>query len=148
MLGIVIATHGKLSDGFKDSAEVIIGATNNIATVNLNQGDDVQALGEKIKAAIQEVNQGDGIIVLVDLLSASPYNQSVLVASNLEKELQEAVYVIGGVNLPMLLETINHQILGTAVAEAAEAIIKQGNDSVNLWHISLMEDTDDDEDDF
>ncbi|WP_396162942.1 PTS sugar transporter subunit IIA, partial [Carnobacterium sp.] len=55
MLGIVIATHGKLSDGLKDSAEVIMGETNNIATVNLNPGDDVQELGTKIKIAIHEV---------------------------------------------------------------------------------------------
>lgn len=27
MLGIVIATHGKLSDGLKDAAEVIVGTT-------------------------------------------------------------------------------------------------------------------------
>ena len=44
MLGIVIATHGNLSDGLKDAAEVIVGTTNNIATVNLNPGDDLQEL--------------------------------------------------------------------------------------------------------
>lgn len=27
MLGIVIATHGKLSDGLKDAAEVIVGTS-------------------------------------------------------------------------------------------------------------------------
>lgn len=148
MLGIVIATHGKLSDGLKDSAEVIIGATNNIATVNLNQGDDVQALGDKIKAAIHEVNQEDGVIVLVDLVSASPYNQSVLVASMLEEALQENVYVIGGVNLPMLLETINHQLLNTPIAEVPAAVLAQGADSLSAWHISMVEADDDDEDDF
>lgn len=147
MLGIVIATHGKLSDGLKDSAEVIIGATSNIATVNLNQGDDVQALGEKIKAAIMEVNQGDGVIVLTDLVSASPYNQSVLVTNTLEKELQDKVYVIGGVNLPMLIETINHQLLETPVTEIAEAVLNQGADSLSVWHVSMVEE-DDDEDDF
>ncbi len=42
MLGIVIATHGALSDGAKDAATVIMGATENIETVNLNSGDDVQ----------------------------------------------------------------------------------------------------------
>ncbi len=47
MLGIVLATHGTLSDGLKDAATVIMGAVENIATVNLYQGDDVQALGEK-----------------------------------------------------------------------------------------------------
>ncbi|EAK8886613.1 PTS fructose transporter subunit IIA, partial [Listeria monocytogenes] len=76
MLGIVIATHGALSDGAKDAATVIMGATENIETVNLNSGDDVQALGGQIKTAIENVQQGDGVLVMVDLLSASPYNQA------------------------------------------------------------------------
>lgn len=147
MLGIVIATHGTLSDGLKNSAEVIFGPTNNITTANLNLGDDVQALGEKIKGSIHEVNQGDGVIVLVDLVSASPYNQSVLVTNTLEKPLQDSVYVIGGVNLPMLLEGINHQLIGTPVDQAAEAVIAQGKNSISDWHVSMIEDDDDEEDD-
>ena len=147
MLGIVIATHGSLSNGLKDSAEVIFGPTNNITTANLNLGDDVQALGATIKESIHEVNQGDGVIVLVDLVSASPYNQSVLVTNSLEKPLQDSVYVIGGVNLPMLLEGINHQLIGTPVEEAAEAVIAQGKSSISDWHVSMIEDEDDDEDD-
>jgi len=62
MLGIVIATHGALSDGAKDAATVIMGATENIETVNLNSGDDVQALGGQIKTAIENVQQGDGVL--------------------------------------------------------------------------------------
>ncbi|MDT2753955.1 PTS sugar transporter subunit IIA [Enterococcus pseudoavium] len=147
MLGIVIATHGKLSDGLKDAAEVIVGTTNNIATVNLNPGDDVQALGSKIETAVKEVDQNEGVIVLTDLVSASPYNQSVLITNGLEPELQANVYVIGGVNLPMLLETINHQLLSTPVEEIAPAVLAQGADSLDVWHISAM-DEDDDEDDF
>jgi len=147
MLGIVIATHGSLSNGLKDSAEVIFGPTNNIATANLNLGDDVQALGATIKESILEVNQGDGVIVLVDLVSASPYNQSVLVTNSLEKPLQDSVYIIGGVNLPMLLEGINHQLIGTPVEEAAEAVIAQGKSSISDWHVSMIEDEDDDDED-
>ncbi|GAA2910930.1 PTS sugar transporter subunit IIA [Enterococcus pseudoavium] len=147
MLGIVIATHGKLSDGLKDAAEVIVGTTNNIATVNLNPGDDVQALGSKIETAVKEVDQNEGVIVLTDLVSASPYNQSVLITNGLEPELQANVYVIGGVNLPMLLETINHQLLSTPVEEIAPAVLAQGADSLDVWHISAMAE-DDDEDDF
>ncbi|MGX7126331.1 PTS sugar transporter subunit IIA [Enterococcus viikkiensis] len=148
MLGIVIATHGKLSDGLKDAAEVIIGETNNIVTVNLNAGDDVQALGGKIKNAINEVNQDAGVMVLTDLVSASPYNQAVLVTNELDSKVQEKVYVIGGVNLPMLLETINHQILSTPVEEIAEAVVAQGAGSLSSWHISEVAEGEDDEDDF
>ena len=147
MLGIVIATHGKLSDGLKDAAEVIVGVTNNIATVNLNSGDDVQELGKKIEAAVKEVDQKAGVIILTDLVSASPYNQSLLITNGLDQELQANVYVIGGVNLPMLLETINHQILSTPVEQAAPAIMAQGADSLDIWHASAIEE-DDDEDDF
>lgn len=147
MLGIVIATHGNLSDGLKDAAEVIVGTTNNIATVNLNPGDDLQELGKQIEDAVKEVHQENGVIVLTDLVSASPYNQSVLITNGLEPTLQEKVYIIGGVNLPMLLETINHQILSTPVEEAAPAVMKQGSDSLAIWHISEIED-EEDEDDF
>jgi PTS system mannose-specific IIA component len=147
MIGIVIATHGTLSDGLKDAAEVIIGTTNNIATVNLNPGDDVQELGGKIEAAIKEVDNGEGVVVLTDLVSASPYNQSVLITNELEAALQANVYVIGGVNLPMLLETINHKILSTPIEEAAPAVMAQGTDSLAIWHISSVEETDE-EDDF
>ena len=70
MLGIVIATHGNLSDGLKDAAEVIVGTTNNIATVNLNPGDDLQELGKQIEDAVKEVHQENGVIVLTDLVSA------------------------------------------------------------------------------
>ncbi|MGX7204463.1 PTS sugar transporter subunit IIA [Enterococcus pingfangensis] len=147
MLGIVIATHGKLSDGLKDAAEVIVGTTNNIATVNLNPGDDVQNLGQKIETAVKEVDKDAGVIVLTDLVSASPYNQSVLITNGLAPELQANVYIIGGVNLPMLLETINHQILSTPVEEIAAAVIDQGKNSLDVWHFSET-DEDDDEDDF
>lgn len=149
MLGIVIATHGTLSDGIKDAAEVIMGNTENIVTVNLNAGDDVEKLGKKINSSILEVNQGEGVLVLVDLVSASPYNQSVLVTNQLEQELKDKVYIIGGVNLPMLLEIINHQILGTQIEIVAKSAAEQAKDCISLWHAPVdvdMDDTDEDDD--
>lgn len=146
MLGIVIGTHGTFSDGLKDSAEVIMGTVNNIETVNLKSGEDVQDLGAKLQEAVHAVDKGKGVIILVDLVSASPYNQSVIAISQFEKELQDSVYVVGGVNLPMLLETINHQMLDTPVKEIAAQVIKQGSEGLGSWHISDIEDDGDDDD--
>lgn len=145
MLGIVIGTHGTFSDGLKDSAEVIMGTVNNIETVNLKAGEDVQDLGAKLQEAVHAVDKGKGVIILVDLVSASPYNQSVIAISQFEKELQDSVYVVGGVNLPMLLETINHQMLDTPVKEIAAQVIKQGSEGLGSWHISDIEDDGDDD---
>lgn len=150
MLGIVIATHGTLSDGIKDASEVIMGNTENIITVNLNAGDDVEQLGKKINNAILEVNQGDGVVVLVDLVSASPYNQSVLVTNQLERELKDKVYIIGGVNLPMVLEIINHQILGTQIEIVAKSAAEQAKECISSWHSPVDVDANevDEDDDF
>ncbi|MGI6512606.1 MAG: PTS sugar transporter subunit IIA [Catenisphaera adipataccumulans] len=148
MLGIVIATHGKFSDGIKDAAQVIMGNVENTVTVNLNAGDDIEKLGAKIKNAILEVNQGDGVIVLVDLISASPYNQSVLVTSQLDPSLQKNVYIVGGVNLPMVLETINQQILQTPIDKIAELAAQQAKACISTWHYDLDVNVNDvDEDD-
>lgn len=147
MLGIVIATHGTLSDGIKDAAEVIMGNTENIVTVNLKAGDNVEKLGSKIKDAILEVNQGDGVMVLVDLISASPYNQSVLITNQLEQELKDKVYIVGGVNLPMLLEIINHQILETEIEVVAKLAEEQAKTSISSWHATVSDSNDSDEDD-
>ncbi|GGC90302.1 PTS sugar transporter subunit IIA [Enterococcus wangshanyuanii] len=147
MLGIVIATHGALSTGLKDAAEVIMGTTENIATVSLNQGEDIQKVGEKIKEAIQLVDQGNGIVVFVDLVSASPYNQALLTIRELEKEIQEKIYIISGANLPMLLETINHQLLETPIEQIPEAVVEQGENGLGVWHVSMIETEAADEDD-
>jgi PTS system mannose-specific IIA component len=149
MLGIVIATHGTFSAGLKDAAEVIMGATENIATVSLKQGEDIQQVGGQIKQAIQQVDQGNGVVLFVDLVSASPYNQSLLAVRELEKEQQENVYIISGVNLPMLLETINHQLLETPIEEIPAAVIAQGGNGLGQWHVSMVEtDEAEEEDDF
>ncbi|WP_271813090.1 PTS sugar transporter subunit IIA [Clostridium beijerinckii] len=150
MLGIVIATHGTLSNGIKDAAEVIMGNTENIATVNLNAGDDIEKLGKKINNAILEVNQGDGVVVLVDLVSASPYNQSVLATNQLDPELRDKVYIISGVNLPMLLEIINHQILGTQIEIVEKSAAEQAKECISSWHCPIDVDTNevDEDDDF
>ena len=150
MLGIVIATHGTLSNGIKDAAEVIMGNTENIITVSLNAGDNVEKLGKKINNAILEVNQGDGVVVLVDLVSASPYNQSVLATNQLDPELKDKVYIISGVNLPMLLEIINHQILGTQIQIVAKSAAEQAKECISSWHFSANVDANevDEDDDF
>lgn len=150
MLGIVIATHGKLSDGFKDAAEVVVGETNNVATVNLLAGKPVDALGDDITEAIKEVDTGDGVIVFTDLLSASPYNQSVIAINGLDKDLQKRVHIVSGASFPMLLEGINHQFIGTPIDQAVELILEQGKNGIASWNIAELEiaDSEDEDDDF
>lgn len=146
MLGIVIVTHGTLSVGLKNAAEVIIGESNNIVTESLFEEDNIQELNKKIKQAMESVDQGDGVIIFTDIESASPYNQALIMVNQLDENKKQQVVVISGVNLPMLLESINHQYLKTPIAHIPDNMIKQASMSFNYW--SYKSETVNEEDDF
>lgn len=147
MIGIIVATHGKMSDGIVDAAELIIGGTDDIETLNLYQGDDIQDLNKQMLEAIKKVDQNDGVIIFTDLFGASPYNQATLAIHSLPEDQREKITVITGVNLPMLLEAINQRLMNASIDDAVEAIVNTAGQSVVKWTIK-DENSDDDEDDF
>lgn len=59
--------------------------------------------------------------------------------NQMEERRKDSVYVLSGINMPMVLETINHQIIGTSFHEIADQISYQGKEGVNVWHHSPMD---------
>lgn len=150
MFKILIATHGTMSDGVKDAVGVIVGMTDNIETVNLLAGAPVEALGDQILEQIQTLNTGDGVIIFTDLVSASPYNQSILAINQLPAEQKGDIHIIGGFSLPMVIEAINQQLIGASIDEAVQLIAEQGPVNIGTWNIKDLDlsDDDDEDDDF
>ena len=148
MIGIIIATHGKMSDGIKDAAELIIGGTDKIETLNLFHGDDVSELGNQLTDAINKVDEGNGTIIFADLFGASPYNQSMLAINNLPADKKDNVYVITGVNLPMILVALTQNMVGASIEDAVAAILEEAGNRMVVWPSNDNDDEDDDEEDF
>lgn len=148
MIGIIIATHGKMSDGIVDAAHLIIGSTENIETLNLVHGDDVQVLKQKMLEAIEVVNQDEGVLIFTDMFGASPYNQATLAVHSLPEKLKDKAYVLTGVNLPMVLEAINQRMIGSSVEDAVSSILSEAQQSMLVWpskeDVSSDEEDDDD----
>ena len=97
MIGMILVTHGRLADEFVHAMEHVVGAQSAVKTVCIGPNDDMEARRAEIRAAIGDVDSGDGAIVLTDLFGGTP--------SNLAISLMEAgkVEVIAGINLPMLI---------------------------------------------
>lgn len=108
MIGICIVTHGNLAEGLCDSNELIIGEQTQFITVCLRHGDDFEEFKEKVYQSIIQVNQSEGVLVLVDLFGASPYNSVLLNYPNFASNLID-VRMISGVNLPMVLEACENR---------------------------------------
>jgi mannose PTS system EIIA component len=100
MIGIVLAAHGSLPDALLDSTRMIYGEPIQTATVALMPGDSLDGLIERLRAAVEEVNSGDGVLILLDMFGGTPANAAALISQQIDN-----IYAITGVNLPMLLET-------------------------------------------
>lgn len=114
MIGMILVTHGKLAEEFVHAMEHVVGRQEAIATVCIGPNDDVEKRRREIADAIQQVDAGDGAIILTDLFGGTP--------SNLAISLMQAgrVEVIAGINLPMLIRLAGARksanVLGAVVA--------------------------------
>ncbi len=97
MIGLILVTHGRLAEQFIDAMEHVVGPQDAVATICIGPSDDMEVRRAEIADAIENVNQGSGVIILTDLFGGTPSNLaiSLLDAGNVE--------VIAGINLPMLI---------------------------------------------
>ncbi len=97
-VGLVIVSHGKTAESLVAEAEFVIGnELGQVRAIAFNHSEGHREELIMIHQAIQEADSGDGVLVLTDLIGASPSNRvSVLL------EHFDAVMVTG-VNLAMLL---------------------------------------------
>jgi mannose PTS system EIIA component len=118
MIGLVLVTHGRLADELRLAMEHVVGPQRAVATVCIGPDDDVEECRREIRDSIASVEQGDGVVVLTDILGGTPCN---LAASLADKE---HVDVIAGVNLPLLVKLAKirgSERLADAVDHAAAA---------------------------
>lgn len=108
MIGICIVTHGNLAEGLRDSSELIIGEQTQFETVCLRHGDDFEEFKETVFQSIKRANQTEGVLVLVDLFGASPYNSVLFNFPNFEANTID-IRMISGVNLPMILDACENR---------------------------------------
>lgn len=145
MIGLLLITHGKMSDGLADAANMILGHVENLEVLNLLPEDNASNLKDLILNAHQNVDKGNGVIIFTDLFSATPFNQSTIAINSLPKEKQKKTFVFSGVNLPMLIETINQNMIGASIEQAVDAIENTGKEGIVRWSISDISADDDDD---
>ncbi|NGT34606.1 PTS sugar transporter subunit IIA [Clostridium perfringens] len=125
MIGVLVATHGEMAKGLFDAIDMICGTKEKFSIVSLKRGQDAESFGEELGEKINELNSDEGVVVLVDLLGATPMNQSAL---NLYKS--DKVEVITGVNLPMVVTATMERDYFSDIKELVEKIKNDGKDSV------------------
>lgn len=100
MVGIIISGHGNFATGLRSSLKLIAGNPANIEYVDFVESDTIDTLKEKYMNAISNLSNCNDILALTDLVGGSPFKTLVELKAEVEKPLE----VVGGTNLPMILE--------------------------------------------
>lgn len=98
MIGMVLVTHGRLAIEFKAALEHVVGPQEQCETVCIGPDDDMEERREDILRAVHSADNGKGAVILTDMFGGTPSNLAISVMEG------EAVEVIAGVNLPMLVK--------------------------------------------
>lgn len=125
MIGVILVTHGGMASGIFDAVEMICGEQEKFEVVSLQRGQDAESLGKEVSEKIEKMNDGDGVVILVDLLGATPMNQSAL---NLFK--WDNVEVITGVNLLMVVTATIERDCFNNIKELVDKIKIDGKESI------------------
>lgn len=100
MIGLIISGHGNFASGLRTSLKLIAGEAANIEFVDFEENDSIETLKEKYSVSLNKLNTCKSILALTDLAGGSPFKTLVEIKTEIEKPME----VIGGTNLPMVLE--------------------------------------------
>lgn len=110
MIGVLIVAHRPLGQSLADALAHVLGAPPpQLSVLEFAPGDDPAALLPGARAALADVDRGEGALVLCDLYGASPCNLAMQLAE------PGRVEVITGVNLSMLVRSFTYRTQGMDV---------------------------------
>lgn len=119
---LLIATHSVFADGIKNAMELVTGEQNSVSTL-CAYTNDMTEVETPIKEIIDALCDDEELIVTTDIFGGSVNNEFIKYLS------KSNIYLIAGVNLPLLFELIMNlesentvQMIETAVKNARKQL--------------------------
>lgn len=129
MIGIVIVAHGGLAREYLAAVEHVVGRQSGILAISIEVDHDRSQKQAEICDAANDVDTGDGVIIVTDMFGGSPSNLSLLACSTENRQ------IIYGANLPMLIKLAKSRHL--KVEKAVECAKNAGRKYIDSFDASL-----------
>jgi PTS system ascorbate-specific IIA component len=132
MVGILIISHGAFGEALIHCASHVLGKRPlRVRQVGVTMHDDPDSMLTVAQGLVKELDQGKGVLVLSDMLGATP--------SNLATRLLEPGRVEGvsGVNLPMLIRALTYRdqplamVVEKAISGGTAGVVHLNTDQCN-----------------
>ena len=123
---IILASHGKLSEGMHNSIQMIVGNVDNCTFYGLQPGQSNEEIATQIESYINGDKENQYVIIC-DLLGGSVFNAVTRLAS-------DNVIVVSGMNMGLVISCV----LETNVLnkEKIEYLINECNEGIKVYELS------------
>jgi fructoselysine and glucoselysine-specific PTS system IIA component len=119
----IIATHGTFAKGVQSSLDLIIGAMDNVYTIQAYVTEN-KSIEDELNVILKDLKEDEELVIFSDLLGGSVTNQILRYA------MRPNVHVVSGFNLPLLIdilmadtETPVIEVIEEAIANAKEQMV-------------------------
>jgi len=127
MVGILIVAHGAFGEALIHCASHVLGKRPlRVRQVGITVHDDPDAILPQAQELVRQLDEGDGVLVLTDMLGATPSNIAARLAA------PGRVEVVAGVNLPMLVRALTYRaqplaaVVGKAMSGGRDGVLHLG----------------------
>lgn len=123
MIGIVIVAHGGLAREYLAAMEHVVGPQPGAVAIPIGAECDRAERQQAIRDAVDQVDTGDGVVVVTDMFGGTPSN---LALAECRKSDRRVIY---GANLPLLIKLakLRRMPLNDAIEQAITAARKYIN---------------------
>ncbi len=130
MTGIILASHGGLAEGVKQSAGMVFGPQEDLVAVTLLPEDGPDSFRGKLEAAVETLSNKEEVVFLVDLLGGTPFNQ----ASAILDAHKDKWAIVTGLSLPMLISALGERMGDENISahDLAKNIIAPSREGVSV----------------
>jgi len=105
MIGIVIVAHGGLAAEYVAAMEHVVGEKPGVKAISISRGDDRDVKQAEISLAVNQVDEGDGVVVVTDIFGGTPSNLAINACHEGKRK------IIYGANLPLLVKLAKTRLL-------------------------------------
>jgi PTS system mannose-specific IIA component len=123
LIGIVIVAHGGLAQEYLSAVEHVVGEQTGVISIAIGPEDDRAEKQTEICNAADDVDTGDGVVIVTDMFGGSPSNLSLRACSPDNRR------ILYGANLPMLIKLAKSR--RRTVPDAVEAAINAAHKYIN-----------------
>ncbi len=125
MVGLVVATHGQMGEELIRTTEGVCGKLEQCRAVSVAATCSMEDARARFADAIRDVDVGDGVLVLTDMLGGTPANLALTF-------LDDKIEVVTAVNLPMLVKLTTCRAEGVPLREVAQMIAAYGQKNITF----------------